>query len=128
MDMRVDSQRIRAERTQRAWSQEHLANATDLGLRTVQRIEATGMASNESAQAIAAAFGIAVAELLEPETIRRGSGPHTWLSAQRFWVLLAIATIAVIASPPQLTIPLAALWLWVGFEFTLSFGRRRSPS
>ena len=52
MDMKVDSKRIRAERERRAWSQEHLATVSGLGLRTIQRIEKTGAASFESARAL----------------------------------------------------------------------------
>ena len=42
MDMKVDSSYIKRERERRAWSQEHLAEVTGLGLRTIQRIEKTG--------------------------------------------------------------------------------------
>jgi transcriptional regulator with XRE-family HTH domain len=63
MDMQIDSQRIRSEREKRAWSQEHLSKLTGLGLRTVQRIESTGLASYESVSAIAAVLEISVSEL-----------------------------------------------------------------
>jgi transcriptional regulator with XRE-family HTH domain len=63
MDMKVDSSYIKAERARRAWSQEHLAEASGLGLRTIQRIEKTGAASYESARSLAAVFEIDVAEL-----------------------------------------------------------------
>ena len=63
MDMRVDSKRIRAERERRAWSQEHLATVSGLGLRTIQRIEKTGAASFESARALAAVLEVDVAHL-----------------------------------------------------------------
>ena len=63
MDMKVDSKLIRAEREKRAWSQEHLAEVTGLGLRTVQRIEATGAASFESVRALAAVLEIDAARL-----------------------------------------------------------------
>jgi len=63
MDMRIDAKRIRAERERRAWSQEHLAIVSGLGLRTIQRIEKTGAASFESARALAAVLEIDVAEL-----------------------------------------------------------------
>lgn len=62
MDMKVDSSYLKAQREQRAWSQEHLAEATGLGLRTIQRIETTGMASYESAKSLAAVFGVEVAD------------------------------------------------------------------
>jgi transcriptional regulator with XRE-family HTH domain len=63
MDMRVDPKRIRAERERRAWSQEHLATVSGLGLRTIQRIEKTGAASFESVRALAAVLEVSVAEL-----------------------------------------------------------------
>lgn len=63
MDMKVDSSYIKRERERRAWSQEHLAEATGLGLRTIQRIEKTGAASYESARSLAAVLGVDVAKL-----------------------------------------------------------------
>src|SRR5256885_1635950 len=43
MDMRIDAKKIRAERERRAWSQEHLATGTGLGLGTIHRIEKNGI-------------------------------------------------------------------------------------
>lgn len=63
MDMKIDSSYIKAQRARRAWSQEHLAEVTGLGLRTIQRIEKTGAASYESARSLAAVFEIDVADL-----------------------------------------------------------------
>ncbi len=63
MDMRIDPKKIRAERERRAWSQEHLATVSGLGLRTIQRIEKTGAASFESARALASVFEVRVADL-----------------------------------------------------------------
>jgi transcriptional regulator with XRE-family HTH domain len=62
MDMKVDSSYLKAQREQRAWSQEHLAEVTGLGLRTIQRIETTGMASYESARSLTTVFGVDVAD------------------------------------------------------------------
>lgn len=63
MDMKVDSSYVKAQREQRAWSQEHLAEVTGLGLRTIQRIEKAGTASYESARSLAAVFEVDVATL-----------------------------------------------------------------
>ena len=63
MDMRIDSDLVRSERERRAWSQEHLASVTGLGLRTITRIETTGRASHESVKALASVFQIEVAAL-----------------------------------------------------------------
>lgn len=63
MDMLIDSNRIRKERETRAWSQEHLAEAAGLSLRTVQRVESSGNASYETARGLAAVFGVEVGAL-----------------------------------------------------------------
>jgi transcriptional regulator with XRE-family HTH domain len=71
MDMKVDPTYIKAQRVRRAWSQEHLAEVSGLGLRTIQRIEKTGAASYESARSLAAVFEMDVAELrvVEPAAV-----------------------------------------------------------
>ena len=65
MDMKLNRNRIRAERRKRAWSQAHLAGAAGLGIRTVQRIETTGAASYDSARALAAVFSLSLEEIAE---------------------------------------------------------------
>jgi transcriptional regulator with XRE-family HTH domain len=64
MEMFVNAQLIRNERLKRAWSQEHLAQVTGLGLRTVQRIESGGNASLETVKALAAVLELSVETLL----------------------------------------------------------------
>ncbi len=63
MQISPDSVKIRRWREERCWSQEHLADAAGIGLRTVQRIENGGQASRESVMALAAAFGVDVIAL-----------------------------------------------------------------
>ena len=63
MDVQIDGDLIRLEREKRAWSQEHLAGAAGLGVRTIQRIETTGVASYESARAISAVLEMPVTAL-----------------------------------------------------------------
>ena len=61
--MTVDAQTLLALRTERAWSQEHLAEIAGLNLRTIQRIEKSGTASLQSTKALAAAFDLDVGDL-----------------------------------------------------------------
>lgn len=56
MDMKLNAERIRALREQRAWSQEHLATVAGLSTRTLQRIESGATASKETCLALAAAL------------------------------------------------------------------------
>jgi len=76
MEMKIDSAFIKAQREQRAWSQEHLAAVTGLGLRTIQRIETTGAASYESARALATVLDVEVAELRDESAGVVAGGPR----------------------------------------------------
>ncbi len=94
MDMKVDSKLIRSWREQRAWSQEHLAEVSGLGLRTIQRIESTGNASYESARALAAVLELDVARLRVAEpSARQVRGRRVWLRRPIFGALAAAAAI-----------------------------------
>lgn len=121
--MKVDAQRIRKERVSRAWSQEHLATITGLGLRTIQRIESSGSASLESIAAIASVLTIPVDQLIttafEPTLADR-------LLAWRLWILSPCALAALLLAPPDLNTQLSILLgLWVGFEIVIAALRRR---
>lgn len=67
MEMKINSAGIIEIRKEKAWSQQHLADVSGLSLRTVQRIENTGTASQDSVKAIAMAFNLIPADLLQPE-------------------------------------------------------------
>lgn len=116
MEMQVNASMIKQERSKRAWSQEHLAQVTGLGLRTIQRIESSGMASNESVASIATVFEMTVAEfMVEPPVELRDTGSG-FFRKHRLWITLVIVLVANVVSPPQLTVALACLWVWVAFE------------
>lgn len=63
MDMNIDQEKVKTLRIRRAWSQDQLAAASGLSLRTIQRIEKTGIAANESVQALAAVLDTTVEAL-----------------------------------------------------------------
>lgn len=56
--MKIDGNKVRTLRESRAWSQEQLATASGLSVRTVQRAEVESSASRETRVCLAAAFGI----------------------------------------------------------------------
>lgn len=85
--MRVDATLIKTEREKRAWSQEQLATISGLGLRTVQRIEATGLASYESLKALASIFEMQAADFRvdgarSPEAAATPAAPAPPLAAE----------------------------------------------
>jgi len=63
MDMKLDNAKLKTLRESKAWSQSHLAQISGISLRTIQRIEKTGIASPESFKSLCATFDIQVAEL-----------------------------------------------------------------
>lgn len=65
--MRVNAELLLELRTARGWSQDELATASGLNLRTVQRIEATAVASLRSKRALAAALDIDIQDLDDKE-------------------------------------------------------------
>jgi len=61
--MKVDADLILSLRSERAWSQDELALATGLNLRTIQRIETEATASLQSVKALASAFEVSIRAL-----------------------------------------------------------------
>ena len=70
MDLEIDAEKIRSLRSKKAWSQEHLAHVAGIGRRTIQRVENTGAASFETAQAIASALDLDVADLIASTNVQ----------------------------------------------------------
>jgi len=66
---------VRRLRLDRAWSQEELATASDLNVRTIQRVENGGKASLETMKSLAAAFNTTVAELTGPDSTQDKEPP-----------------------------------------------------
>lgn len=74
--MEINADWVRSERQRRGWTQQHLADAAGLSLRTVQRIEKQGLASNESVSAMCAVFEVERSELLCEGSDRGTDGKH----------------------------------------------------
>jgi hypothetical protein len=60
-------------REQKSWSQEHLASASGLSVRTVQRVEIESVASAERRLSLAAALDVPVADLMSPSPSARAT-------------------------------------------------------
>lgn len=90
MDMKAKSSIIRKHRTDRLWSQEHLAKVSGLGLRTVQRLESRGSGSLESIKALASVFEVNADTLVWPD-----GDFQTYKHRQ--WGLVAITSLALLS-------------------------------
>jgi transcriptional regulator with XRE-family HTH domain len=67
MDVMINSELLKSLRLKRSWSQEKLANASGLSLRTIQRAESTGTASLETRLVLSTVLGI------KPDDLERES-------------------------------------------------------
>jgi transcriptional regulator with XRE-family HTH domain len=88
--------KVRALREERAWTQAHLADAAELSLRTVQRLEAAHACSPETLLAVAAVLEIDV-RLLQAEVPARWRGPAPSRAA-RWGALLALPCLLFVAA------------------------------
>jgi transcriptional regulator with XRE-family HTH domain len=84
---------VKAAREAKSWSQAHLAEAARLNIRTIQRIEAGEPCSHETMLSLAAALNVDVAQLAEPERVRRAPRAPlpSWVAA----ILVAPAALFV---------------------------------
>ena len=62
--MKIDGDKVRTLRERKAWSQEHLATASGLSVRTVQRVESEGSGLPETRLALASALEVSAEELM----------------------------------------------------------------
>jgi transcriptional regulator with XRE-family HTH domain len=68
--MKINAELVLELRGKKSWSQEELALAAGVNLRTIQRIEKEASASLQSKKALASAFGIHISDL-EPQEISK---------------------------------------------------------
>ncbi len=83
MNMKVCGDMVRTLRTQRGWTQEHLAVLADTSIKTVQRVERTGVCSIETRGALASALQIDAAQLDGERPVEQSEVPH--LDGMKFY-------------------------------------------
>lgn len=99
MEMQLNPKVIKQFREDRAWSQNQLAEVADLSLRTTQRIEKSGVASYESAQALAAAFGSDLTTLSNREIGRSAQTVkplRQWARLQGLVIGLILSSVGIL--------------------------------
>jgi transcriptional regulator with XRE-family HTH domain len=65
--MDVNAKKIKELRTGKGWTQQHLADACAISLRTVQRVERYGNASQDTVLGLSSVFEIQQTEIIVPE-------------------------------------------------------------
>jgi hypothetical protein len=98
-DMRISPATIRRLRLERGWSQEQLAMASGVSLRTIQRVEAVGAASMETWTCLAAALGVERSALARPLI---GDGPPDGVASGSLLRYKIAIVFACLASVPAI--------------------------
>lgn len=106
--------RIRCLRERLGWSQAHLAEASGVSERTVQRVETRHSYSGETAMALAAALGVNVNDLTAPGSSAPGEHRPLWLAPSP----RAAAASAFLLTLPGTAIILANTLDYAGFSAT----------
>lgn len=65
--MDINAELIKAHRTERNWTQQILAESCGVSLRTIQRVERYGNASNETVMALASVLQIEQSDIIAPD-------------------------------------------------------------
>ena len=77
MQLKINANKLKQLRESRCWSQQQLAEMSGLSLRTVQRIEAKSVASQESVKCLGAVFDIAISELFADDVLTDNPAPDS---------------------------------------------------
>lgn len=78
MEMELNKETLKSQRDSRAWSQTQLSDVSGLSLRTIQRIEKTGIASQESAKSLAAVYECSITELVRKDLLSQFTGKFSF--------------------------------------------------
>lgn len=74
--MNISGENVRCMRIARGWSQEHLAALASLNVRTIQRVEKSGICDLETRSALASVFEIEASQLDGAKKIEQAKAPE----------------------------------------------------
>jgi transcriptional regulator with XRE-family HTH domain len=127
--MKINADNVRQFRLNQGWSQEQLSHASGLGLRTIQRVEAQGTASQETAVCLAATFDVELIMIMAVESTQNNNVDDGKSAYQVPRVVLwggSVALLISILSPIFLTsyniFSALANFLTIAAIFYIGFG------
>jgi transcriptional regulator with XRE-family HTH domain len=89
--MEIDAALVKNTRIDKGWTQQQLADIADVSLRTIQRIESTGSASNESISALCSSFEIERESLFVVPRVT--SAELQTVQLGRLYTMIIVATV-----------------------------------
>ena len=97
-EMKINGDMVRALREEKSWSQEHLAGAAGLSVRTVQRVESACVGSVETRLALAGALDVAVSGLMPSAHLPDVGATHALRFPAGAWIGWAIGAACSIGA------------------------------
>ncbi len=107
-EMKISPNTIRRLRLDRGWPQDQLATASGISLRTIQRVEAEGIASINTVVSLAATFNVNVKDLQEEENESVNQRPIFLFGS--LLIGLIIITVAAVSESGRLPSPQSDLF------------------
>ncbi len=114
MEEMINSDLVKTLRLKKSWSQEKLATASGLSLRTVQRAENSGTSSLETKLALSAALNIPAEKLMPASSMtpkKQNTVNYGYIGAG---IGLVCSYSAITYSVIHSTLPLGEAGLWYG--------------
>ena len=128
MKENINSEALKCFRREKSWSQEKLANAAGLSLRTIQRVENTGIASLETKLALSSTLNVSIEQLSSSAFTSSFSNPREYQARYGYFgaglgLLFAYSGIVSGVLSSNVSYGDAGVWLGaVGAFVGLSFG------
>ncbi|MFT5543863.1 MAG: DNA-binding XRE family transcriptional regulator [Glaciecola sp.] len=92
--MQLNPNTVKALRQKNSWTQQLLADACDLSLRTIQRVEKEGIASKETTMSLCAVFEIRQGELIKLDETKTMYSQQSGKTSKFVIVIAATAFIS----------------------------------
>ena len=90
--MQLNPNTIKTLRQKHNWTQQLLADACDISLRTIQRVEKEGAASKETTRSLCAVFEVRQGELIKLDDIEK-TGLNDPAKAQKLYLIIALSSL-----------------------------------
>ncbi|WP_133405291.1 helix-turn-helix domain-containing protein [Parashewanella tropica] len=92
--MDVNAKTIKQYRLVKGWTQQHLAEICGVSLRTIQRVERYGTASNDTAMGIASAFETDISQIINLASTKE-ERPKSNNKLQHYWLVVVSLLIGM---------------------------------
>ena len=95
--MQLNPQTVKSLRQQLNWTQQQLADACDVSLRTIQRVEKEGAASKETTMALCAVLEVRQGELIRLEESTNSNTDTHSINKQHITAIIALSSFVSFA-------------------------------